>query len=69
MPFSRLVLILACVVSAAALTVWVGVLAFEALGLAPGVAAVAIPVGLIGFLLWRAIAGRTGAEARRQDPK
>ena len=69
MPFSRLVLILACVFFAAALSIWVGTLAFEASGLAPAVASVAIPVGLIGFLLWRLIARRGGTDARWQDRK
>ena len=58
MPLDKFVLILVCVIGAAGVTIWIGVLASAAWQM-PAIFPVAmIPAGLILFIGWRVIADR-----------
>jgi len=58
MPLDKLVLIIICVIVAAGLTIWLGVLFFAALE-NPQIGFVAVlPIALIGYIVWRVIAER-----------
>ena len=59
MPLDKLVLILVCVIAAAAATIWIGSLLFATLSL-PALGFALIPVVLVVYILWRVIAERLG---------
>lgn len=59
MPLDKLVLIIVCVVAAAGVTVWLGVLLAAAVNVPFGWLAL-IPAALIGYVVFRVIAERVG---------
>lgn len=59
MPIERLVLILVCVIVAAALTIWVGAVLLAAWNV-PIVGFALIPVALIAYVVARVIGERVG---------
>lgn len=59
MPLDRLVLILIAVIAAAAATIWLAAFLIASASF-PGGLALAIPVGLIAYVVWRVIAERRG---------
>lgn len=59
MPIDKLVLILVCVVAAAAVTIWLGVTLSTALSLPFGWLVI-IPAALVGYVVFRVIAERVG---------
>ncbi|MEL7258121.1 MAG: hypothetical protein AAFN80_09810 [Pseudomonadota bacterium] len=59
MPLDKLVLIIVCVIAAAAVTVWLGVLAAAALELPFGWLAL-IPAALVAYVVFRVIMERVG---------
>ncbi|UOA27166.1 hypothetical protein [Pseudosulfitobacter sp. DSM 107133] len=58
MPFNRLILILAVVIAAAAVTVWLGMLASAAFSL-PQAATALVSLALLAFVLVRLLRDRT----------
>ncbi len=58
MPLNRLILMLAVVIAAAAVTVWLAYLAASAFGL-PQVATALVPLALLAFVLVRLLRDRT----------
>ncbi len=58
MPLNRLILMLAVVIAAAAVTVWLGYLAASAFG-PPQVATALVPLALLAFVLVRLLRDRT----------
>lgn len=65
MPLDRLVLILVIVVAAAGITVFVGSYLVAALQIGPAGGLIAIPVLLVGYVIWRVIADRV--QSREDD--
>ncbi|WP_028956436.1 hypothetical protein [Sulfitobacter sp. 20_GPM-1509m] len=59
MPFNRLALILVVVIAAAAVTVWLAMLAAAAFSL-PQAATALVPLALLAFVLVRLLRDRTG---------
>ena len=59
MPLDKLVLIVVCVLGAAAVTVWLGVLIVASLQLPFGWLAL-IPALLVGYIVFRVISERVG---------
>jgi membrane protein implicated in regulation of membrane protease activity len=59
MPLDRLVLIIACVLISAAVTVWLSVLLLAAFSVPFGWLAL-IPASLVGYVVFRVIAERAG---------
>lgn len=58
MPLDKFVLVLICVVAAAAVTVWIGALIAASIQV-PAVGWIAfIPAALVGYIVWRVIADR-----------
>jgi|18_taG_2_1085343.scaffolds.fasta_scaffold205822_1 membrane protein implicated in regulation of membrane protease activity len=58
MPFKHLALLLALVIAAAAVTIWLGMLAAPALGL-PQSAMALVPLALLAIVLVRLLRGRS----------
>jgi len=58
MPLDKLVLILVCVIIAAAATVWVGASLAATIQLPSVGWAAFIPAALVGYVVWRVIADR-----------
>ncbi|MBT8409384.1 MAG: DUF677 domain-containing protein [Alphaproteobacteria bacterium] len=65
MPLDRLVLILVMVVVAAGVTVLIASYLAAALQVGPAAGLVAIPVLLVGYVIWRVIADRV--QSREDD--
>ena len=61
MPLDRLVLIVVCVIAAAAATVWLGTLIAASLSIPFGWLVV-IPTALVAYIAWRLISERVGNE-------
>ena len=61
MPLDRLVLIIVCVIAAAAATVWLGTLIAASVSVPFGWLTL-IPGALIAYIAWRVIAERVGNE-------
>ncbi|AXI46424.1 hypothetical protein C1J03_10530 [Sulfitobacter sp. SK012] len=59
MPLDRLVLILVCVLIAAAVTVWVGTLVFVSFEF-PVMSVALIPIALVAYIVVRVIVQRIG---------
>lgn len=60
MPIDKFVLILICVVAAAAVTVWVGTLVMASFQIPVAGGLVFVPALLVGYVVWRVIADRLG---------
>jgi membrane protein implicated in regulation of membrane protease activity len=59
MPIERLVLIIFCVVTAAAATIWVGSLLFVSTSVSPALGIAVLSVfALVGYVVWRVISER-----------
>ena len=61
MPLDRFVLILVAVIAAAGITLWLGALVAASLDFPFGLSFL-IPVALIAYVLWRAIAERVSSK-------
>ena len=59
MPIDKLVLILVCVIAAAAATLWIGAIVLAAFQI-PLAGIALIPALLVGYVLWRVLAERLG---------
>lgn len=59
MPLDKFVLIIVCVMIAAAATVWIGAMLFAAFNV-PGAGFVLIPAALVAYVVWRVIHERIG---------
>ena len=62
MPLRRLLVILATVIVAAAATDWIAFLAMASFDLPASAGAVALPVLMIGYLVWRFLGHRGTSE-------
>lgn len=58
MPFGRFVMIIAAVILAAAVTVWLGVLIAEKAALSSSAGYLLLPILLAGYLAWRGLRRR-----------
>ena len=59
MPLDKLVLIVVCVIIAAAATVWLGAIVLAMFDI-PGIGFALIPAALVAYIVWRVIAERLG---------
>ena len=60
MPLDKFVLLIVCVIAAAGVTVALATLLFTTYAFPAGALAIAIPVMLVGYVVWRVIADRIG---------
>ena len=59
MPLDKLVLIIVCVLTAAAATIWLGAVLLAAVNV-PFVGIALLPAALVGYIVFRVIAERVG---------
>jgi uncharacterized membrane protein (DUF485 family) len=68
MPIDKLVLLLVLVVAAAGFTVWTGTLVADRHSM-PGGWMIAVPVLLVGYVVWRMVADRPRPPGKRRDDR